>query len=423
MKIKQRTSSWAEVTKKPPIPHVKPKKPWLLLSLLVRILSIPDLIATRFSFTRTRMEAAGEGPYLILMNHSSFLDLKIASRILFPLSYGIVSTTDAFIGKAFLMRHLGCIPTQKFVTDVSLVMDLIRTVKKEKRSVLMYPEAGYSLDGRGTLLPRKLGGMLKRLGVPVLLIRTDAGGYLRDPLYNGLRLRKVKVTADLSCLLTREEIREKSVEELDALLDRAFSFDHFREQKERGIRITEKTRATGLERVLYRCPHCQAEGQMLGEGIYLTCRACGKKYELLEDGSLRASEGETEFSHIPDWFDWQRVCVRKELEEGTYRLDTEVDVGVICDQKAMYMVGKGRLSHNRHGFRLESEDGAFTYTQDPYFSYSLNVDYFFYEIGDMISIGNKERLYYCFPTTPVPVTKARLAAEEMYLLPKVEKEA
>ena len=43
-------------------------------------------------------------------------------------------------------------------------------------------------------------------------------------------------------------------------------------------------------------------------------------------GQLRALEGETEFSHIPDWFEWERSQVRKQLEEGTYRFEDEVEV-------------------------------------------------------------------------------------------------
>lgn len=50
-------------------------------------------------------------------------------------------------------------------------------------------------------------------------------------------------------------------------------------------------------------------------------------------------------------------------------------------------------------------------------SYSLYSDYFWYEIGDVICIGNGDLLYYCFPEDKkVNVAKARLAAEELYKL-------
>ena len=59
-------------------------------------------------------------------------------------------------------------------------------------------------------------------------------------------------------------------------------------------------------------------------------------------------------------------------------------------------------------------DGKLQYTQSPRSCYGLYADYYWYEIGDVICIGNKERLYYCFPKKDAIVAKARLAAEEMY---------
>ena len=106
-------------------------------------------------------------PVLILMNHSSFIDLKIASRIVYPKPYGIVCTFDTLVGKSWLMRLLGCIPTQKFVSDLTLIKDMEYMLKERKTSVLMFPEAGYSFDGRTTTLPRKMGILLKKLDVPV----------------------------------------------------------------------------------------------------------------------------------------------------------------------------------------------------------------------------------------------------------------
>ena len=49
-------------------------------------------------------------------------------------------------------------------------------------------------------------------------------------------------------------------------------------------------------------------------------------------------------------------------------------------------------------------------------------DYFWYEIGDMICIGDNKILYYCFPKVEnVDVAKARLATEEMYKMNNREK--
>ena len=291
------------------------------------------------------MEELGEGPYLIVMNHSSFIDLEIVSRIFYPKPYCIVCTSDGFVGKEGLMRRIGCIPTNKFVTDLQLLSDMRCALHEKGCSVLLYPEASYSFDGTATPLPRKLGVMLKRLDVPVVGILTE-GAFARDPLYNCLQKRDVTVSATVRGLLTREEIREKSVGELDALLDGMFSFDNFAWQRDQGVEIREPFRADGLERILYKCPHCLAEGETEGKGTRLTCRACGKEYELDELGQMRALAGETEFPHIPDWYAWERAQVRRELEEGRYLLDVPVEIGMLVDFKAIYLVGEGRLRHD-----------------------------------------------------------------------------
>ena len=398
--------------------HRNPRKPLPLLRGVIRIASVPDLLSARFTYEKHRMEGVEDEPCLILMNHSNFMDMEIAYRIFFPKPVNIVCTTDAMLGKAWLMHLIGCIPTQKFVTDVRLIQDMTYALKKLKSNVLLYPEAGYSFDGTATPLPRKMGVLLKKLDVPVVMVRTE-GAFSRNPLYNCLKKRKkVKVHAHVECLFTREELRSKSVQELSDGLDAAFGFDGFRWQQETGLEINEPFRADGLERVLYKCPACGAEGKTQGKGTGLTCHACGKHYELTPQGRMEASGGVTEFPHIPDWFAWEREQVRKELLDDTYRLDTEVDIAMIVDYKTIYSVGSGRLKHDRSGFTLTGCDGRLHYTQPPLACYSVNADYYWYERGDIISIGNTDALYYCFPKDGTPVAKTRLAAEELYKLYK-----
>lgn len=417
MKIRTKALPYDKVLSLPKPMHRKPMKPFLPLTTVVRVLSLLDTIPTHFTCRRHRMEAAGDGPWLILMNHSSFIDLKLASAIFYPKPYSIVCTTDAMVGKNLLMRLLGCIPTQKFVTDMTLIGDMQYVLKEQKTSILMYPEAGYTFDGTATTLPRKLGVLLKKLDVPVVTVITK-GAFARDPLYNGLQNRKVRVSADVTCLLTREELKEKSVAEIDALLEEQFSFDGFRWQQENGVEIREEFRADGLNRVLYKCAHCGAEGEMEGKGTILTCHACGKRWELTTSGFLKAETGVTRFDHVPDWYRWQRETVREELLNGSYRMELDVDISVMVDAKALYTVGSGRLLHNENGFVLTGCDGALEYTQSPVSSHSLNSDFFWYTIGDVISIGDRDRLYYCFPKEKDVVTKARLAAEELYKIKK-----
>ena len=417
--IKQSNYDAVMAMKKPE--RKKPMRPMFFLQVLIRILAWITLLPNKFSYTSEGMDKIGKKePCLILMNHSSFADMEIASSIFFPRRYGIICTSDAFIGwlMKILMPLLGCIPTQKFVSDVSLIRDMEYMLKKKKTSILMYPEASYSFDGTATPLPRKMGVLLKKLGVPVVTVITE-GAFARQPLYNCLRKRKVQVSAKVKCLATAEEIKTMTVAQLDALLDEAFGFDNFKWQQENNVIVNDAERAEGLNRILFRCPHCGVEGKTEGKGITLTCHSCGKVYELTETGFLKATDGDAAFTHIPDWYAWERQQVRQELMDGTYKLDVDVKIGMMVNLDAIYMVGDGHLTHDSEGFHLTGCDGKLDYTQGPLACYSLYSDYFWYEIGDMICIGNNDVLYYCFPQNCGDVVaKTRLAAEELYKLKK-----
>ena len=91
MKIKTAEKSYDEVLSLKIAKHKKPKKPNVLFRTLLKVVSTPDLLATKFTCRKIGMQKLGKGePCLYLMNHSSFIDLKIASSILYPRPFNIV---------------------------------------------------------------------------------------------------------------------------------------------------------------------------------------------------------------------------------------------------------------------------------------------------------------------------------------------
>ena len=420
MKIKAKKATYldvkrlAERAKK----HKKPKKTNLFFRTLLRIASAPHLRATKFRLEKIGMEKLGrKEPCLILMNHSSFIDLEIASTVFYPRPINIVATTDAYVGKEWLMRQIGCIETKKFTTDVQLVRDMSYTFKTLKASVLMYPEAGYTLDGRATLLPDNVGKCLKLFNVPVVTL-TTYGAFTHQPLYNELRKRKVQVSAKMEYLLSPEDIESRSASELTEIIREKFRFDGFRWQEEANVRVNEPDRAVGLNRVLYKCPCCGKEGATKGEGYELKCLSCGKRYELTEYGKMRAIDGETEFSEIADWVDWQRACVKDEIEKGEYGFKKPVNVLALVNRR-LYDIGEGTLEHGLDGFRLRGKDGELDYSQAADTIYTINSDFYFYQIADVINIGDTSIQYFCLTKTGEDYAfKTRMAAEELYKIKK-----
>ena len=412
MKTKVKELSYEKVLALKPEKSRKPVKPGLFWRWLMRVLGKGELKATNFKANYIGIEKLGDKePCLILMNHSCFTDLLIAETVFARRPMNIVCTSDGFVGKNWLMRHLGCIPTNKFVTDFVLVRNMKYAFEKLHTSVLMYPEASYTFDGTATPLPATLGKCLKLFNVPVVMVRTY-GAFARDPLYNNLQKRKVDISADIKYLLSPEDISRKSVDELNDILRKEFTFDNWEWQKQNNVCITEPFRADYLNRVLYKCSCCGTEGKMLGKGIHLTCGQCNTKWTLQEDGTLDPANP---FSSVPAWFAWEREEVRKELTAGTYKLETPVEIYMLVNTKAIYHVGQGNLKHDNKGFVLDGCEGKLHYEQSPKASYSLYSDYFWYELGDMICIGDMKTLYYCFPKDAGDiVAKARIATEELY---------
>ena len=149
MKIKTQEKSYAEVLALPREGHKKPIRQLKVFRMLLKLVSYFDLRATKFTCEKIGMEKLDDKePCLILMNHSSFIDLEIAADILSDREYHIVCTLDGFVGKKLLMRLLGCISTKKFINDIHLVKDMHYTVNRLKASILMYPEAMVSAKRR-----------------------------------------------------------------------------------------------------------------------------------------------------------------------------------------------------------------------------------------------------------------------------------
>lgn len=424
MKIKNVVRDYDEVMAMEVPKHFKPKKPNIFWQTLTKVISQPALWQTHFTHREVGMEKlALDEPALILMNHSSFLDFEIAFSMLYPRKFNTVATLDSFVGLDWVMRQIGCFPTRKFVADLHLIRDIKHCLTVNKASVLMFPEAAYSFDGTKTTLPSTVAKLIKMLGVPFVMLETY-GSYLRDPIFNRLQNRDLPVSAELRYVLSPEQIKEMSVEEIQAVIDEQFSFDQYRWQKENKIVIDEPFRADGLETVLYKCPHCQKEGKMEGKGIHLTCHECGKKWELTELGYLKALDGEDIFDHIPDWYRWERECIRKEVLDGTYGFDVPCDIYMIVNTKDVYRVGEGRVSHNKEGLHLVGCEGKIDYSQSSKSMYTCEAAFHWYTLGDVIGMGNNRALYFAMPKEDVHVVgKVRLASEEIFKILEEEKTA
>ena len=196
-------------------------------------------------------------------------------------------------------------------------------------------------------------------------------------------------------ILSKEDIASKNDTELMEIINKHFSFDNFKWQQDKKISINEPFRADYLNRLLYKCPHCLKESKMEGKGTKLICHECENEYELDEYGYLNNLNNETLFNSVPKWYKWERECVREEIMKNKYEVTVKVDIYAIRDMKTIYKLGEGKLTHNTEGFELIGCNNQLKYKQDPFATYTINSDFNWYELGDIISIGDTFARYYC----------------------------
>ena len=182
--------------------------------------------------------------------------------------------------------------------------------------------------------------------------------------------------------------------------------------------VKDLDRAVGLEKVLYQCPRCLTEYEMQSDGITLKCNHCGKTWEVNEHLELVAKEGKTEFPHIPDWYEWERDNVRKEIEAGKYRFETPVRIDALPNAKKFIDLGMGTLIHDMNGFRLSgvADNEEFTMDWPAKDNYSVHIEYeYLFKHGDCVDLNTLTDTFYVYPKCDkFSVTKMSLACEELY---------
>lgn len=400
----------------------KPIKPTFIMSLAKWIISWPDLKKRNFVLNKTGMEEIEGKPYLLLVTHSSMVDFNIMLKATHPYPVSNVMTLEGFNTYTEpLMRSLGVLGTRKFITDVHLVKNMKYCVDKLKTIFVLFPEARYSLDGCTSFLPDSVGKMAKLLRVPVVVLRIH-GNFVTCPQWNKIN-KKTYVEAELYPIVSADETKSLSVEAINQRIQDNFVYDDFKWQYEKKLVIDHPQRAKGLHALLYKCPACGAEHQTDSDGTVLWCNACGKRWQMDELGRMHAENGETEFAHIPDWSNWERACVREEIENGTYYFEDDVRVETLPGSLCFYKQGMGKLIQTPTETRVECNyyGEKYTLVRSAASLNSMHIEYDYLGRGDCVDISVPDDSFWCYLSKRDAITKISFATEEMHKLAMAQK--
>lgn len=397
----------------------KPMKEKFFLTPLAFLLSFPTIWKRKLKINKVNMQGL-KPPYILLCTHHAFIDFKVTTASIFPHRANYIVAIDGFIKREWLLRNVGAIAKRKFTNDTKLVKQIKYSLEELKYICAIYPEARYSLIGTTAILPDSLAKIVKLMKRPVVVLNMH-GNYLSQPVWN-LKERKVNIACDMTQIITQNEISVLPLEEINRRIQEAFVYDEYKWQYENKIAITEPYRAKNIHKVLYQCPSCLTEHEMDSDQHKIWCKSCHKTYEMDVYGRLKATEGMTEFPHIPDWYEFERANVRKQIEDGTYHFEDQVIIESLPNAKGYILLGDGYLTHNLKGFNLKGKefDHELNLVKEPLSQYSLHIEYDYMGKGDCIDLSTLDDTYYIYPKTKKNVvTKLHFAVEEIF---KIEKE-
>lgn len=400
--------------------HQKPIKTRFYMLPLLWIVVFFSLLFIKHKIVKENFKKI-KGGCLIISNHLSFQDIKLLEKVIFPRRSFYVSSIDEFVGKEWIMRHLGCIPKKVHYQDMALVRNLIRLLKKGN-IVTIYPEATYSFAGSTNKFDQSLGKLAKLANVPIVVIH-EYGPYLYSPRWNWLhKNREVPLIAKAKMVVTKDELKSLSEKEIQNRINEYFEYDEYEYQRNNNIHIKYQAKAENIHRILFRCPNCENENCITGEGNTIKCSICNSNYEIDELSILKNTNGETKFDSISKWYNYQRKSVKESINNGTYSIEFPVRISRLINAKIGF-------DHNyATGKAIQTDKGIFieaitTKDQLPFtFEYNEKLNSLIHLTFSVkgcrgeaaFEVHDEKESYLIYPLDGTCVTKIRFAVEEAH---------
>ena len=259
-----------------------------------------------------------KGPCIILFNHQTTMDPFFVSKSFrFPVYF--FASDDLFNLKVSpLIRYLAApIPTIRISIDPKSVIAALR-ILREGGAVGIAPEGNRTLSGRlWWEIPEAVAKLVKTAKCPLVLYNL-CGGFGTDPRW-GTKIRKgTRFDGFVKRILDPKDYADLSVNELFSIIKKELDVD----DTASGEHYRSRKRAEHIERALYICPVCRKTGTIRSHGTKFFCTNCKTEAEYTETLSIVPPFGG--YSHIYEWFEWERVEIVKKLRGGESISDTGI---------------------------------------------------------------------------------------------------
>ncbi len=281
----------------------KKQKKWIRLRHKIITFLARGLVGTftkiKYGLTVEKFAAQGKRQYVVLFNHQTAFDQFIVGMAFKgPIYY--VASEDIFsngISSALIKYAVAPIPIRKQATDPRAVINIMR-VAKEGGTIALSPEGNRTFSGKTEYINKALIPLLKKLDLPVALMRIE-GGYGVHPRWSDV-IRKGKMHARVSRVVEPEEYKQMSADELFSVIEKELYVNEANAEHT----YTHDKLAEYLERAIYVCPDCGLS-TFESHGDLITCKKCGKTVRYLPTTELEGVGCKFPFAFVNDWYEYQ----------------------------------------------------------------------------------------------------------------------
>ncbi|MBP5193426.1 MAG: hypothetical protein J6126_01710, partial [Clostridia bacterium] len=170
----------------------------------------------------------------------------------------------------------------------------------------------------------------------------------------------------LSLLFSPDDLKNLSVDEIDDKINLAFRHDEYEWQKQKRIlwKNTQGRMCHRLEDILYRCPRCHTEFQMVGKGDVISCKKCGNGARVNDYYDLIKLSDDCVIPETPTkWIAEERMAIIKEIRaDENYAFTERVKVGklpndhYLKNKATSEIVAEGILTVDHSGMSFKGEN-------------------------------------------------------------------
>lgn len=300
------------------------------------------------------------GAMLVVCNHLSAYDFIHFSAAMYgaPLNF-VVAENMMYSMPIFakLLSGYHAITKKQYFADIHCIMN-IKKYLDAGISVLICPEGKVAADGVTGAIAPSIARLVQWLGYPVGVVKMKGASLARPKWAYNLRfIRRGKVYSECDMLLTAQESKSLSKDEIYDKIVGALDHNEHKWQVENGVRFVGRRYAEGLERLLYYCPKCGAEFANRTHGDRMVCSVCGNEVKYTFNGQiLPVGENSVSLDRIDLWYAKQREIVEKEVEQGGFSISDKVNLFVENEKNNGYrFVAEGVMTLDENKLAFDTD--------------------------------------------------------------------